>query len=418
MAIHTAKAKPIKRAAAAGQPTFVGAARPKYVIPGTDVWEAALGRTRWLFEEFDGKVSVSNSGGKDSTVVVELALRVARERGELPLNVTWLDQECEFAATVDYQRWMADRPEIKFHWYQVPFKLFNATNHEDPWLNVWGEGEEWVRPKEPDSIHDNPFRRKDGSVVDRFKELLSEINMASGGGAILTGMRCEESPARRLFMTTAPSYKWVTWGSEGWHREGCEDYWMFHPVYDWSYRDVWKAIHDNGWHYNTHYDTQFRYGVPVKNMRVSNYHHETALSALLYLQEAEPETWDAATRRLTGINTFGQLQKDAYVRELPYMFKDWDEYLEHLISHLVENPEYQATFRKMHRNMVNALPGMDRARIAQVMAVAVCGNDLYGTTTDMFMVNNRGKMKAAAAAKRKAENTDDAFTTGRDEEVA
>ncbi len=370
---------------------------------------------RWLFEEFDGKVSVSNSGGKDSTVVVELALMVARERGELPLSVTWLDQECEFQATVDYQRWMADRPEINFHWYQIPFKLFNATNHEDPWLNVWGEGEEWVRAKEPDSIHDNPFRNKDGSVVDRFKEVLSEINIASGGGAILTGMRCEESPARRLFMTTAPSYKWVTWGSEGWHRPGFEDYFMFHPIYDWSYRDVWKAIHDHSWRYNTHYDTQFRYGVPIKNMRVSNYHHETALAALLYLQEAEPETWEAATRRLSGINTFGQLKQDAYIRDLPYMFSSWEEYLNYLIDNLVPKEEYRATFRKMYKNMIHALPGMDLNRIGQVMVTAVLGNDLYGTTTDMFMVNHRGRAKAAAAAARLAENTDDAFTMGKGE---
>lgn len=411
--IHTEKARPIRRATAASQPTFVGAARPKYVIPGMDVYQAALARVRWLFDEFDNKVSVSNSGGKDSTVVVELALAVARERDALPLRVTWLDQECEFEATVAYQRWMADRPEIDFRWYQIPFRLFNATNHEDPWLNVWGEGEEWVRAKEPDSIHVNPFTRRDGTPVDRFKEVLAEININSGGGAILTGMRCEESPARRLFMTTKPSYKWVTWGSEGWSRPGCEPYWMFHPIYDWSYRDVWKAIHDNGWRYNTHYDTQFRYGVPVKNMRVSNYHHETALAALLYLQEAEPETWNAATRRLSGINTFGQMKQDIYIQDLPYMFASWDEYLEHLIANLVPKDEYRTTFRRMWANLVNALPGYPRERLARVMVGAVLGNDLYGTSIDMYLVNNRSKAKVAAAKRARAD--EEAFTMGVDE---
>lgn len=413
MGVYVSKAAPQSREHAASRPLFTGPSRPKYVMTQGNVFDAALGRMRWLFDEFDNKVSVSNSGGKDSTVVVELALMVARERNALPLNVMWLDQECEFAATVDYQRWMADRPEINFHWYQIPFRLFNATNHDDPWLRVWGEGEEWVREKEIDSIHENTFG------TDRFKEVLSEINIASGGGAILTGMRNEESPARRLFMTTKPCYKWVTWGSEGWHREGHEDYWMFHPIYDWSYRDIWKAIYDHGWKYNTHYDVQFQYGVPVRNMRVSNYHHETALAALLYLQEAEPETWDAATRRLSGISTFGHMQNDIYVTELPYMFADWDEYLHYLIDNLIPKEEYRETFRKMHARMLAAMPDFSRPRIAQVMVSAVLGNDLYGTNVDNFMVSNRGKEKVRAkkaAALARAENNEELFTMGKDEE--
>ncbi len=411
MGVFVPKSKPMSRRVAKSKPLFTGAARPKYVL-SRNVYDAALDRIRWLFEEFDNKVSVSNSGGKDSTVVVELALAVARERDALPLNVTWLDQECEFQSTVDYQRWMADRPEINFHWYQIPFKLYNATNHENPWLNVWGEGEEWVRPKESDSIHVNDFYYR-GEKVDRFKDVLTEINLRSGGGAILTGMRNEESPARRLFMTTAPAYKWVTWGSEGWMREGFEPYWMFHPIYDWSYRDVWKAINENKWKYNKHYDVQFQYGVGVKNMRVSNYHHETALSALYYLQEAEPQTWEAATKRLRGIHVFTQQSsKDMYPTELPYMFSSWTEYLDHLIDNLVPKEEYRVTFRKMFAAMQKGLPLTPVDEIAQVMSGAVIGNDLYGTTTDMYMVIRRGKEKKKQEEMKMREASEELFTMG------
>lgn len=411
MGVHTKKRKPISRAESAARPLINGRARPRYQID-LDVYEAALQRVRWLFDEFDNKVSVSNSGGKDSTVVLELAAKVNAERGLPPLRVMWLDQECEFDATVRYQRYIAQREDIDFHWYQIPFRLYNATNHDDPWLNVWGEGEEWVREKEPYSIHENPFTKRDGTPVDRFKEVLAEINIHSGGGAILTGMRSEESPARRLTMTTKPMYKWVTWCSEGHKRKGFEPYYMFHPIYDWMTRDVWKAIHDNDWVYNDHYDTMFRYGVPTKNMRVSNYHHETALSSLLYLQEAEPETWEKATSRLAGVNTFGQLKNDVYVKDLPYMFKDWEEYLHHLIDNLVPSEEYRETFRKQYTRMLNALPDFDKDRVAQVVTSSVLSNDLYGTKIDMFLVTNSGKSKAR---KKQAEEQELAFTGGSDE---
>src|SRR5690606_30974765 len=106
-----------------------------------------------------------------------------------------------------------------------------------------------------------------------------------GRCAVLTGMRGEESPARRITMLSNPMYKWLTYSSGG------NPYFMFSPIFDWTFRDVWKAIHDKGWKYNDHYNTMFRYGVPIRKMRVSNYTHESALPSLRYLQEAEPETW-------------------------------------------------------------------------------------------------------------------------------
>jgi len=374
------------------RPLFTGKARPHYLsTPDRTVFEASMDRVRWLFDEFDGQVSVSTSGGKDSTVVLELALAVAREKDCLPVKVVWLDQECEFQATADYQRSVADRPEVDFHWYQVPFRLFNSTNHDNPWLNVWGEGEEWVREKEEDSIHDHEFyvgtgkrRRK----VDRFKELLTAINEEMGG-AHLTGLRSEESPARRISLGTNPGYKWVTWSSGG--RD--KNHYLFHPVYDWTFRDVWKAIHDNGWAYNSHYDHQFQYGVPVRNMRVSNYHHETALESLQYLQEVEPETWDKATKRLAGLNTQSHIGKNLLPDSLPYMFSSWHEYLVHLIETLSADDDQKQTWYAMYSKVLVNTPKFWSEDMAKKVAKAVVNNDLYGTTIDMFLIDARRTLK-------------------------
>ena len=69
----------------------------------TNVFDAALDRIRYVFDNHPN-VYVSSSGGKDSTVVMELAFMIAKEKNKLPLNVAFLDQESEYEATVDYMR--------------------------------------------------------------------------------------------------------------------------------------------------------------------------------------------------------------------------------------------------------------------------------------------------------------------------
>lgn len=366
-------------------PIVTGKARPLYVAR-TDVLTAARNRMRWIFDEFDGNVSVSNSGGKDSTVVLELAAEVARENG-VKLKVVWLDQEAEFGSTVDYQRYiMYERDDIDFHWYQIPFKLFNGTSHDANWLNVWGEGEEWVRPKEPNSIHENTFLDRNGQPIDRFKPLLGAMNKETGG-AILTGMRAEESPGRRIFMVSNPCYKWVTWGSRV---EGNSSARMFHPIYDWSYRDIWKTIYDNDWRYNAMYDHMYRYGIPTRQMRVSSYSHTQALGALMYLQETEPETWEAATRRLAGLSTQAHVGNNSkMVDGLPYMFRDWEEYMHHLIDNLVTDPEAQDKFRHMYTSICTSFPHADTETVAENVIISVMLNDWTWTTINQFVMNLR-----------------------------
>lgn len=394
---------------------FTGAARPQYFLPGT-VYDAALARTRWLFEEFDGHVSVSCSGGKDSTVVVELALIVARERGELPLKVHFLDQEAEYRATIEYMRRLRERPEIDLEWYQIPFRLFNAASHADEWSYCWDEDlgpEKWMRPKEPGTIHTNDFTDGRGRTIDRFKALLSAMNERTGG-AILTGMRCEESPTRRVFMTSMPSYKWVTWASTGGkprkgHAPSC---YLFHPIYDWSYRDVWKSINDNAWDYNTFYDAMYRYGVPLRSMRVSSFHHEESMGSLDYLQEIEPDTWEKASQRYKGVNTYNHVGEDQYQSRgtLPHMFAGWQEYFDHLVEKLIPDEENQRKFRAQLARARKALGEfVPDDEIVKSLVGAVIGNDVWGSTTDKWIAAQRHPAVMADWARTKKEREASAF---------
>ena len=349
---------------------------PNYFLPGT-VYDAALDRIRWLFDEFDGRVSCSSSGGKDSTVIMELAAIVAKEQSNpRPLRVHWLDQESEYGATVNYMRYLRDeRPDIELDWWQIPFQLYNSTSHANQWETAWDpalDDDTWIRPKEPagQSQQVSPLPK-----VDRFKTTLHALHVVEGG-AVLTGMRCEESPQRRLTMTANPGYKWATWSSD----KPSMPYQRFYPIYDWTYRDVWHSIEDHGWRYNSFYDSMFQYGVPTTHMRVSSFHHEMSMHHLLHLQEVEPETWERATRRLPGLSSYAHTADDikAASGDLPYMFANWTEYRDHLIANLVKDPKDRAKFWALAANAELRLPHVPRSLISKQLCRSVIANDLFG----------------------------------------
>lgn len=305
-----------------------------------NVLEAARERVRWAYQNFP-TVYVGFSGGKDSTVVLNLALEAAEELGRLPVPVVFLDQEAEWQSVTDYVREVMSDPRVSPRWLQVPFKLFNATSAEHPWLYCWDESkkDEWIRPKEPCAIKKNVYG------TDRFHKmfpLFLRYHHFTKPACYLAGVRCEESPSRMMGLTQTETYKGVTWGKCLDHRR---NHFTFYPIYDWSISDVWKAIHDHGWKYTKLYDYMYQYGVPVSRMRVSNLHHETAVRSLFYLQEIESETWGKIQSRLAGINTAGHLGLDFYgPKSLPPMFESWTEYRDYLLENLIADVEQRAKF--------------------------------------------------------------------------
>ena len=68
-----------------------------------NVYDSAIERLEYIFDEFEN-VIVASSGGKDSTVIFNLALQVARKKKKLPLKVMFLDQEAEWQSVIDYTK--------------------------------------------------------------------------------------------------------------------------------------------------------------------------------------------------------------------------------------------------------------------------------------------------------------------------
>lgn len=340
------------------------------------VYDAALDRIRYLFDEFPN-IIVGCSGGKDSTVVLELALIVAREKNRLPLDVLFIDQEAEWQATIDMIKDVMYRDEVRPHWLQIPFKMENSTSSIDMWRHLWGEGEEWIREKDPIAITNNSFLKKgaDTEFYPIFNEYVDYV-FKNEKACVLGGVRTEESPTRFAALTGATTYKWITWGKKLNKEMG---HYTFYPIYDWSYIDVWKAIHDNKWKYCHIYDLMYQHGYAVRNMRVSNLHHATALQHLYELQELEPETYERIVKRMSGIDTAGKLGRDDYyVHELPYMFTDWKEYRDYLLEKLIVDPEVKAGFVKRFKSMDSTYSAefVSLEEMTKVQVQSILANDI------------------------------------------
>lgn len=298
-----------------------------------NVLDASLDRIRFLFDDFENVV-VGFSGGKDSTVTLNLALQVAEEKNRLPLKVIFVDQEAEWQGTIDYVEKVMKDSRVDPYWFQMPMVITNNASSYARYSRCWNpsEKENWIHPQNEMSIKENKYG------TERFHDLFEKIFKVEFGdqkSCYLSGVRTEEAPKRFVALTHAITYKWITWGKV--LNKNLSHY-TFYPLYDWSYTDIWKYILDNDIPYNKVYDGMYQQGVKVLDMRISNLHHETAMQNLLLVQEIEPQTWNKIAKRIEGASSIKHIKNNSFAcpKELPYMFKDWEDYAYHLANNIIQ----------------------------------------------------------------------------------
>jgi predicted phosphoadenosine phosphosulfate sulfurtransferase len=292
-----------------------------------NVLEASKERISMVFDEFEN-IYVSVSGGKDSTVLYQLALNEAVKRGR-KINLFFLDQEVEYESTINLMRTMMSHPKVNPLWYQVPLYLTNATSYSNEFLCAWGEGEEWIRPKEDISIHsiDGDYPKRFYLFFDWFEQQQPE------GSAFLIGIRAAESLNRFRAVTRNPGYKDIKWST----KTAKKNSFRFHSLYDWGTGDIWKYIDEHDVPYNTIYDKMFanNYSIYNTTMRVSNLVHEKSYSCLTDLQALEPETYEKVVKRLPSTHCAAKYAKEPTIYssdKRPEAFKTWKEYRDYLLE--------------------------------------------------------------------------------------
>lgn len=346
-----------------------------------NVLEAARERISWLFDEFEDVV-VSVSGGKDSTVVYHLCLEEAKRRNRLPLKVMWVDQEAEWTSTVEWVREVMYAETTQPYWYQIPLKIENSTSFKDVYQLCWDQSvEEHIHPYDPISIKDNTYdcpAWTDGIFDAIAKKDFDRV-------CFVAGVRAEESPARLMGLTGHGTYKGETWGKI--LSKEREQFTMY-PIYDWSYTDVWRAIHEFKWAYNKIYDYQYMKGIKIQSMRVSNLHHETAVEALFYLQEFDGNLYNALTKRMDGIDTANKMQKENFMpKELPFMFASWTDYRHYLTEKLIPDNEYlKKLVERTGNDYAKVFEGDSKMLIKgeKILVATIILGDVAGTKINNF----------------------------------
>lgn len=315
------------------------------------VVDAARRRISDAFDAFP-HVSVSISGGKDSTVLCHMVLSEAARRGR-KADVFFLDEEVDYESTihqVEYLMYEMIPDAASPQWFQVPFHLTNATSLTEGQLVAWepGKSKIWMRQKDPRSYHHWPYDKSKLKTANRIKgfgfyDALRGYNEAHENTCFFVGLRATESPNRWRTVSKNPGYEnwcWTTKQAKG----SINAY----PLYDWLFTDIWKYIHDEGIKYNKIYDLMWKKGMHTQEIRVSSLIHERSFRALVELPEFEPKTYDKLCKRITGIQTANIYGKESVMmkcRKLPKAYDTWREYRDFLMA-TYPIPEFLPIFQR------------------------------------------------------------------------
>ncbi|AQS41230.1 MAG: Phosphoadenosine phosphosulfate reductase family protein [Candidatus Tokpelaia hoelldobleri] len=275
-----------------------------------DVYKAACERIDRALADSEF-LYVSFSGGKDSGVLLNLAVERAEKMGRR-IGIFHIDYEAQYQATTDYVARTLEKLKERCSIYHVclPLSVPCATSmHQKYWI-PWNQSDKsiWVRDMPANTItEDNapPFFKKgmrDYDFQSQFGIFLKKkLNVKSV--ACLVGIRAQES-LNRWRVIGRPDRVQMYNGLK-WTRMLDKDVFNAYPLYDWHTEDIWTANAKSGWDYNSLYDLLYQAGIPLHTMRVASPFIETAIQSLHLYRAIEPHTWGKLVGRVNGVNFSG-----------------------------------------------------------------------------------------------------------------
>lgn len=280
------------------------------VYTDQDVLSAAFERLRYIFSEFEN-VYFSVSGGKDSSVMVQLAERVASEMNRT-YDVLYIDFEAQYARTIEHITQLKGLAHIgKFYHVALPMALRNAVSMLQPKWICWDEKQQdlWVRPLPADAITLENCPWDWYRLGEEFEDFIVEFacwyrDTHPGKTACGVGIRADESLNR--FQTIAFYERKEEYAGKHWTTRLDEDVYNFYPLYDWRTEDIWGAVSRLGLMSNEIYELMYKNGLSIHQQRLCQPYGDDQRNGLDQFRALEPETWEKVLNRVNGVN-FGNI---------------------------------------------------------------------------------------------------------------
>lgn len=288
-----------------------------------NVYEAAMERFEIVLNSFDNYY-VSVSGGKDSSIMLQLMAKKAREIGKR-FSVLYIDLEAQYKSTIDHVNELIDcTADVVEDWYWVamPLSLRNAVSAIQPKWICWDKKDKkkWVR--------EYPTKRKGvvlctedhypdgwgwffrGMEFEEFILYFAKWFNQNHGGRTAAGIGIRSDESLNRFRTIISNTK-ERFDGHGWTTRvklgnKVLDVWNFYPLYDWRTEDDWIAVAKFNLHFNQIYELMYKNGLSIYEQRLCQPYGDDQRKGLDQFKVLEPETWEKVLNRVEGVN-FGNI---------------------------------------------------------------------------------------------------------------
>lgn len=309
-----------------------------------DVLQAAFERLEIIFDEFEN-VYISVSGGKDSSVMVQLANIVAKKKNR-KFDVLYIDFEAQYKHTIEHIEKLKGLSQIRdFYHIALPMALRNAVSILQPKWICWEEESRdlWVRDMPEDSINikNCPFEwfRKGEEFEDFIIEFANWYqNKYKTKVACGVGIRTDESLNRFrtiAFQDHKIKYKDYNWTTKIKFNEKHIEVHNFYPIYDWRTEDIWGAVSKLNLEYNYIYELMYKNGLSIYEQRLCQPYGDDQRNGLNQFKALEYETWGKVLNRVNGVN-FGNIYCKTTalgnIKSCKPDFMTWQEYAVFLLE--------------------------------------------------------------------------------------
>lgn len=288
-----------------------------------NVYDAAINRYDIVLNEFDNYY-VSVSGGKDSSIMLQLMAQEARKYGK-KFSVLYIDLEAQYQATIGHINALIDSTKDvveNWYWCALPLSLRNAVSAIQPKWICWDKKDKakWVR--------EYPTKRNDVVLVTEdslpngwdwffrgmeFEEFIlwfaKWFNETHGGKtAAGIGIRSDESlnRFRTIISDKKERFKNYPWTTRAHCKSEVLNCWNFFPLYDWRTEDDWTAVAKLNLLFNPIYELMYKNGLSIYEQRLCQPYGDDQRKGLDQYRTLEPETWEKVLNRVEGVN-FGNI---------------------------------------------------------------------------------------------------------------